>query len=184
MPRFFRRQQGPKGADGGRSTYQELRASALDAVSLGLPAPAAESPDVSGVLVDIPAGDGEFATLVAMCDGTTSLYTSVGGGRIGGGGHAPVAAATRTLLSVVQQHLPSFSSNDDTSHAEARRTRSPRARAARPGRRQPNESPADASAALRSVAIEFARPAAAARGAQLWTTRAEMRRPADPSVKR
>jgi hypothetical protein len=38
------------------------------------------------------------ATIVSLADGTTSLYTSEGGGVIGGGEHAPVAAASRRFL--------------------------------------------------------------------------------------
>src|SRR4051812_27827824 len=46
------------------------------------------------------------STLVALADGTTSLYLSSGGGIIGGGRHARVAAATRDLLAVVQRRWP------------------------------------------------------------------------------
>jgi hypothetical protein len=38
------------------------------------------------------------ATIVSLADGTTSLYTSEGGGVIGGGEHAPVAAASSRFL--------------------------------------------------------------------------------------
>jgi hypothetical protein len=52
---------------------------------------------VYGVLMDIGARNG-IATVVSLADGTTSLYTSTGGGIIGGGGHDKVAMATRVLV--------------------------------------------------------------------------------------
>lgn len=49
------------------------------------------------------------ATLVCLRDGTTSLYTSSGGGIIGGGTHQPVVDAATALLTVLAaqlDHLP------------------------------------------------------------------------------
>jgi hypothetical protein len=46
------------------------------------------------------------ATLVCLADGTTSLYTSTGGGIIGGGEHEAVALANAALLAVLEEHLP------------------------------------------------------------------------------
>lgn len=95
--------------------YNDLRAMALRAVESGvLPTPPAEHPDVSGVVLDVPSSGG-FATFVALTDNTTSLYTSTGGGTIGTGEHALVAAATHGLLAAVQQHLDSFASSNDAS---------------------------------------------------------------------
>ena len=48
------------------------------------------------------------ATLVAVADGTTSMYFSNGGGIIGGGEHERVAAATRRLLEVAEQFVDDF----------------------------------------------------------------------------
>jgi hypothetical protein len=79
----------------------------LDAVANGLSAPSSYHPDVSGVVVDIPA-QGGFATVVALTDGTTSMYTSVGGGTIGAGEHSVVRIATRRLLAAVQRELGFF----------------------------------------------------------------------------
>jgi hypothetical protein len=93
--------------------YNDLRAMALRAADRGaLRSVSAEHPDVSGVVVDIPASGGT-ATLVALTDNTTSLYTSTGGGTIGAGEHANVAAATRELLTSAQQHLDAFTRTDD-----------------------------------------------------------------------
>lgn len=102
---------------GGRSkspeeVYRGLRGLALDAVAQGLTASSSEHPDVSGLVVDVPA-QGGFATVVALVDNTTSMYTSTGGGTIGAGEHAAVAAATHRLLTVVQAQLGSFPRKDD-----------------------------------------------------------------------
>jgi hypothetical protein len=96
------------------NAYHDLRSLALGAVAKGLPAPAADHPDVSGVVVDIPSQDA-FATVVGLTDNTTSMYTSTGGGTIGAGEHAAVAAATHQLLTTIQAHLDSFDDEDDGS---------------------------------------------------------------------
>jgi hypothetical protein len=96
-----------------QNIYNDLRAMALRAADSGaLPSASAEHPDVSGVVVDIPASGGT-ATIVALTDNTTSLYTSTGGGTIGAGEHTNVAAATHGLLTSAQQHLDAFTSTDD-----------------------------------------------------------------------
>ena len=94
--------------------YDGLRDLALRAVEDGLPAPTADHPDVSGVVVDIPSQDA-FATVVGLTDNATSMYTSTGGGTIGAGEHAEVAAATHKLLTTIQAHLGSFTGADDGS---------------------------------------------------------------------
>jgi len=101
-------------ADPADGTYAGLRRLALSAVSDGLEAPSLQHPDVSGVVVDVPA-DGGFATVVALADGTTSLYTSTGGGTLGAGGHPVVARANRRLLIAAQVHRGLITSPDDGS---------------------------------------------------------------------
>lgn len=81
-----------------------LRATALNAVALGLPAPPSQHPEVSGAVVDLETGGERFATLVAMGEGSTSLYTS-GQVFIGGGGHAVVSQATHALLAELGNHI-------------------------------------------------------------------------------
>jgi len=81
-----------------------LRAKALDAVALGLPAPPPQHPNVCGAVVDIEADGERFATLVAMGEGSTSLYTS-GQVFIGGGKHAVVRQATHAFLAELANHL-------------------------------------------------------------------------------
>jgi hypothetical protein len=67
-------------------------------------APTGELPQVYGVVVET-GHPGAVVTLVAMLDGTTSLYLSTGGGMIGAGEHPQVAAATHRLLESAQEHL-------------------------------------------------------------------------------
>jgi hypothetical protein len=95
-------------------TYSELRGLALGAVSSGLEQPGAEHPRVSGVVIDVPSG-GSYATVVALTDDTTSMYTSVGGGTIGAGQHVGVAAATHALLAAVDAQLDEFTDPQDAS---------------------------------------------------------------------
>jgi hypothetical protein len=102
----------PPPCAGPNETFLSLRAMAFEASANGLVPPRSDYPDVSGVVVDIPS-QGGFVTIVARADDTTSMYTSVGGGTIGAGQHAAVAAATQQLLSDVQVNLGLFSSMDD-----------------------------------------------------------------------
>jgi hypothetical protein len=66
---------------------------------------------IAGVVVDVPA-EGGFASIASLGDGTTSLYTSTGGGTIGAGGQRPVAEATGLLLSAAVSHAESFIETD------------------------------------------------------------------------
>jgi len=85
--------------------YEGLRRQILelDPADAGL-GPSPELPRVWGLVMEM-GHPGGVATLVALADGTTSLYFSSGGGIIGGGSHPQVAAATRALLAVVERHL-------------------------------------------------------------------------------
>ena len=49
--------------------------------------------------------DGGFYTLVALADGTTSLYFSYGGGIIGAGEHESVRAASREFLTTANRFV-------------------------------------------------------------------------------
>ena len=98
--------------------YEDLRQVALGAVGAGLEQPPREHPDVSGIVVDVPS-DGEWMTLAALTDGTTSMYTSPGGGLLGAGSIPDVAAATERLLVAAQEHLDRFTEPDDGTHPAA-----------------------------------------------------------------
>jgi hypothetical protein len=97
------------------NAYADLRARALDAWNLDLPSASAGHPDVVGVVIDIPSKDG-YATVVALEDGATSLYTSVGGGVIGAGEHRRVASANARLLREAQAQLSEFTPEASIDH--------------------------------------------------------------------
>ena len=77
-------------------------------------------PDVYGVLVDWPLGDA-VASILALRDGTASLYTTSTFGIIGGGRHATVRAAAQICVRVAADCLAQsqaiadfpFPANDD-----------------------------------------------------------------------
>jgi len=87
-------------SEAGLDAYLGLRdlALSIDAAAAGI-RPTDEHPIVWGVLMEMGLPNATV-TLVGLADGTTSLYTSVGGGIIGGGEHAHIAAASRALVSV------------------------------------------------------------------------------------
>lgn len=96
------------------SVYEGLRRQILEAdpAEVGL-RPSPDLPDVWGAMMET-GHDRGTSTLVALADGTTSLYLSSGGGIIGGGRHAQVAAATRALLAVVQRRWPELTAASGT----------------------------------------------------------------------
>lgn len=59
--------------------------------------PTTELPRVYGVLMDWPTS-GTTVSVVSLCDGTTSLYTTTGFGILGGGFHESVTQASRVFL--------------------------------------------------------------------------------------
>jgi hypothetical protein len=91
----------------GSPAYETLRGQALGVVDLGMPVPENGS-DVYGLVVDIPGEEpGTGATVVAMHDGTSSVYSS-GASFVGAGGYPEVREANRALLAVVAAFLPAF----------------------------------------------------------------------------
>src|SRR5665213_4024849 len=92
--------------------YRDLRSMALEAAVSGVIPVHRDHPEVFGLVADIPA-QGGYATIVALGDNSTSMYTSTGGGTIGAGERPAVAASTQQLLAVVQAHLDAFASADD-----------------------------------------------------------------------
>jgi hypothetical protein len=102
---------------GGRALTGAAATSYAAAVSI---APTPDLPRVWAVLMETGYPRG-VATLVALADGTTSLYLSSGGGMIGAGGHPHVAAATLRLLGAVEQQLDRMPATLDTDLPEAGR---------------------------------------------------------------
>lgn len=87
------------------SVYEGLRNQLIS----GTPAkfgiqPTEEFPRVWAALVDMGM-EGGTATMVAVADGTTSMYTSGGGGMIGAGKYKVISDATKAFLAVVEKHL-------------------------------------------------------------------------------
>jgi hypothetical protein len=99
-------------------TYLQLRSRilSLKPADLGL-APSAKAPHVWGVLMETGYEVGT-ATLFSLADGTTSLYYSTGGGMLGSGEYAPVAEASKALVTQAEDHLQHMSSTDDFSLPE------------------------------------------------------------------
>ena len=68
--------------------------------------------DVWGVIMETAYPEA-VATLVALADGTTSLYFSSGGGTIGAGDHAVVRRASEEFLQVANEHLAHLSPTEE-----------------------------------------------------------------------
>jgi hypothetical protein len=83
--------------------YSGLRHQALSTkrTEVGIPAPSPDAP-VWGILMET-GYPGATATLLALADGTTSLYLSSGGGVIGGHSHENVRQANAAFLKVANQ---------------------------------------------------------------------------------
>jgi len=71
---------------------------ATEPAAIGL-VPTAELPSAWGVVIDWGTSAGSV-TFVAVADGTSSMYSSAGGGTLGAGGHAGIDAARNRLLHV------------------------------------------------------------------------------------
>ena len=81
--------------------FTDLRSMALT-VDLGsLQTPAGDSWGGAGVAMMEIGMDGAVASIVALADGTVSMYTSTGGGVIGAGEHAAVRAEATRFRTVV-----------------------------------------------------------------------------------
>jgi hypothetical protein len=84
----------------------------LDPATIGLDR-LSESHQVWGALLETGFPKGT-ATLTALADGTTSLYLSTGGGLLGWGSDPRVAAASRSFLAAVEDHLELLSADTDS----------------------------------------------------------------------
>src|SRR5438876_9598093 len=74
--------------------------------------PSEAYPRVSGVLMDWPLGE-HTATLVSMCDGHASLYTTSTFGVLGGIGHESVRTASTNFVAAAQSHYDEASPTTD-----------------------------------------------------------------------
>jgi hypothetical protein len=111
----LRKLAGPAGPLEGRDpvrasrTYVALRSRVLAATpaELGI-VPSESLPRVWAVIADLPQ-DEVRVTVVAVADGTTSLYLSTGGWIIGAGSRPAVAAAGQGLLEAAEGALDALS---------------------------------------------------------------------------
>jgi hypothetical protein len=116
---WFRRKPKPDPAETVRGLRQQ--ALSVDAEQLGL-ATLEGCKRVWGVLMETGYAEA-VATLVALADGTTSLYVSNGGGVIGAGEHHAVRAASNALLHKADTHLGGFAPATATPPPEVGRVR-------------------------------------------------------------
>ena len=99
------RGRGSRGPADPKPIYLALRGKLLetDPASVGL-VPSTDGRRVWAVVMDTAFPEG-VASLVVVADGTTSLYTSTGGGTIGAGTHESVAVVSRAFLDRVDGAL-------------------------------------------------------------------------------
>lgn len=82
--------------------------------------PSAEFPRVYAVLMDWPLGE-HTATVVSLCDGSASLYTTGGFGVIGGHAHDSVRAAAIQFVRSAEKHHDAASAATDHPYPSAGR---------------------------------------------------------------
>jgi hypothetical protein len=82
---------------GGQSRYMELRSLVLHLDPAEIEVADGEWHGASVALMEMPVGDAT-ATIVAVADGTVSLYTSTGGGTTGAGEHLSARHAGQRFL--------------------------------------------------------------------------------------
>ena len=76
--------------------------------------PTQDHPRVWAILMDMGSAEGT-ATLLAVVDGTVSLYTSTGGGIIGAGEHPSVRRRAMTFISTAEQYFEEFKKTTNSS---------------------------------------------------------------------
>ncbi len=82
----------------GKALFDDLRNKALRLTRAELGLPAGRVPtEPFGVLMEMGYENGS-ATVVALGEGSASIYLSTGGGSIGGGGHDPVRKAALAMV--------------------------------------------------------------------------------------
>jgi hypothetical protein len=101
------------GADGSSDEmYSALRSQALSIqrMDVGIPEPPPEAP-AWGILMET-GYPGGTATLLALGDGTSSLYLSTGGGVIGGHAHQNVREANAEFVQAANRHYQHLKPTD------------------------------------------------------------------------
>lgn len=102
--------------------YQTLREQFLKFKPEGLGVSPGSDSEPYGVLMEMGFTDG-IVSYVSTARGEASLYTGVGGGIIGGGGHEGVKRAARAFVSESGSHLPRMAKAGEFPYAGAGRVR-------------------------------------------------------------
>jgi hypothetical protein len=89
----------------GSSRFKEMREAVLHTDLASIQVPEGEWPGASVAMMEIVVDDAT-ASIVAVADGTVSLYLSNGGGTIGAGDHLSVRQAGQRFLRVAADHAP------------------------------------------------------------------------------
>jgi hypothetical protein len=97
----------------GREVHQEYADIRDQMFALGATSENPTDSDVVAAVMDVGFELGA-ATLVALPDGTTTLYTSGGGAIVGAGEQEDVAAATKLYVSETRASLPDFVPSNNT----------------------------------------------------------------------
>ena len=87
------------------SVYTQMRQEALT-IAPGQLDFEGRRPSVWGVIMEVGHASGTVTTLVVFADGTTSLYSSAGGGIVGAGAQRDVRRASDELVEVAGAELP------------------------------------------------------------------------------
>lgn len=66
--------------------------------------PTEDFPKVFGIVMDLPVSGGHTASVVSVCDGHASLYTTSTFGVVGGIGHETVRRASTNFVKAAQSH--------------------------------------------------------------------------------
>jgi hypothetical protein len=104
----------PSASSEGADSMRELRTMMLTtpASKAGIQ-PSHTFPEVFGVVMDISISDGHTATVVSMCDGHASLYTTSTFGVLGGIGHESVRIASTNFVTEAQSHFDAATATTD-----------------------------------------------------------------------
>jgi hypothetical protein len=96
----------PTSPSSGADAMRELRTMMLTtpASKAGIQ-PTETFPKVFGIVMDMPISGGHTATVVSMCDGHASLYTTSTFGVLGGIGHESVRVASTNFVKAAQSHF-------------------------------------------------------------------------------
>ena len=89
----------------GSSRYMEMRSAVLEADPASIKVPEGQWPGASVAMMEIVVDDAT-ASIVAVADGTVSLYLSNGGGTIGAGEYLSARQAGLRFLRAAADHAP------------------------------------------------------------------------------